>query len=170
MSPRHSYHMSQGSQVSQSTVFQKCLLVSDEATYRAVPLFSEGQLKKMFTAILYLKKKRCSPLLATPLFWKVDEFPEEEKTLKGRGVHYSFHIFCRFTWINIYLRKICNNKFCSVDFAKLVCSHKCRSSSLTPLIRSIIILYCHLGDILGTWPWWLWWPRWHLLSWWSWWP
>ena len=27
------------------SVFQKCLVLSDEATYRAVPLFSEGQLK-----------------------------------------------------------------------------------------------------------------------------
>ena len=51
MSPHHSDHMSQGSQVSQSALWecfskQSCSkLVSDEATYRAVPLFSEGQLK-----------------------------------------------------------------------------------------------------------------------------
>ena len=57
MYPHHSDHMSQGSQVSWGalfvSVFQQCLGVreggregvSDGATYRAVPLFSEGQLK-----------------------------------------------------------------------------------------------------------------------------
>ena len=58
MSPLHSDHMSQGSQVSQSAqwqCFSKVSLsefVSDEATYRAVPLFSEGQLKIYRPAIV----------------------------------------------------------------------------------------------------------------------
>ena len=51
MYPHHSDHMSQGSQISQGALWQ-CFStmswsegVSDGATYRAVPLFSEGQLK-----------------------------------------------------------------------------------------------------------------------------
>ena len=49
MSAHHSDNMSQGSQVSQSAPWQCFSKVcwSDEATYRAVPLFSEGQLKRL---------------------------------------------------------------------------------------------------------------------------
>ena len=44
MSPHHSYHLSQ--------------LVSDETTYRAVPLFSEGQLKTLNFSVSILDQKR----------------------------------------------------------------------------------------------------------------
>ena len=68
MSPQHSDHMSQGSQVSQSALwlcFSKVSLsecVSDEATYRAVPLFSEGQLKiSLSVMVAELESQTCHP-------------------------------------------------------------------------------------------------------------